>query len=64
VTRYYARDTGAVNADSNGRIVHSYLDLNDRPCIPNVRIDENGFQVLQLPQEIEAEAAKAGLPTQ
>src|SRR5215510_245705 len=53
VTRYYGRDKGA-----------SYLNLNDRPCIPNVRIDENGFQVLLLPQEIEAEAAKAGRPTQ
>jgi len=44
---------------------HGYLDLADRPCTPNVRIDENGFQVALLPQEIEAEAAKAqGKPTQ
>ena len=65
VTRYYARANGSPNADSNGKIVHSYLNLNDRPCIPNVRIDENGFQVLLLPQEIEAEAAKARrAPTQ
>jgi len=63
VTRYYARGNGSANAESAGRIVHSYLNLNDRPCIPNVRIDENGFQVLLLPQEIEAEAAKAGRAT-
>ena len=65
VMRYYARGNGSANADSAYKIVHSYLNLNDRPCIPNVRIDEDGFQVLLLPQEIEAEAAKAGrLPTQ
>jgi hypothetical protein len=60
VTRYYWRDNGSSNADSKDEIVHSYLNLNDRPCIPNVRLDENGFQVILLPQEIEAEAAKAG----
>lgn len=39
------------------------LNLNDRPCVPNVRIDKDGFQVMLLPQEIEAEAAKAGAPS-
>lgn len=63
VTRYYRR-TASRNVAGDpqaegGKIVHSYLNLNDRPCIPNVRIDENGFQVILLPQEIEAEAAKA-----
>lgn len=38
-------------------IVRDFFELNDRPCIPNVRMDENGFQVEMLPAEIEAEAA-------
>lgn len=41
------------------RIVRDFFELNDRPCTPNVRMDENGFQVMLLPAEIEAEAAKA-----
>src|SRR5262245_3437409 len=60
VTRYYWRDNGSSDAASKDKIVHSYLNLNDRPCVPNVRMDENGLQVILLPQEIEAEAAKAG----
>jgi hypothetical protein len=63
VTRYYRRISSEEASDSGGggkTIVHAYLDLNDRPCVPNVRIDENGFQVIMLPQEIEAEAVKAG----
>lgn len=57
LTRYYKRiaKSNPATADS----LHQYLDLNDHPCIPNVRIDENGFQVPLLPQEIEAEEAKA-----
>ena len=71
VTRYYGRgngdaEGGAKNAGEPAArkqtIVHRYLDLNDRPCIPNVRMDDEGFQVLMLPQEIEAEAAKVGRP--
>ena len=66
VTRYYRRISSQEDSDSGGagekKVVHAYLDLNDRPCVPNVRIDQNGFQVMMLPQEIEAEAAKAGAP--
>jgi len=54
VKRYYRRAT-----EAGQQIVHRYQELNDRPCIPNVRMDENGFQVMLLPQEIEAEEAKA-----
>ena len=66
VTRYYRRIGSESDENAGGagpkdkKVVHAYLDLNDRPCVPNVRIDENGFQVMLLPQEIEAEAAKAG----
>lgn len=42
-----------------GRIVRDFFELNDRPCVPNVRMDENGFQVMLLPAEIEAEAEAA-----
>src|SRR5262245_32002056 len=72
VTRYYGRSSGEPEASAKSAaepaarkqtIVHRYLELNDRPCVPNVRIDEEGFQVLMLPQEIEAEAAKAGRST-
>ena len=62
VKRYYQRGTTALNgvqAPPAGQIVHNYNELHDRPCVPNVRIDENGFQVMLLPQEVEAEAAKA-----
>jgi hypothetical protein len=41
------------------KIVRDFFELNDRPCVPNVRMDENGFQVMLLPAEIEAAAAKA-----
>ena len=70
VTRYYRRISSEEAADTGGngpggrKIVHAYLNLNDRPCVPNVRIDKDGFQVMLLPQEIEAEAAKAGAPGQ
>lgn len=55
--RYYKRV--AALTPGVAKRLHSYLNLNDRPCIPNVRIDENGFQVALLPQEVDAEAAKA-----
>jgi hypothetical protein len=67
VTRYFRRVPGvgaqaATQVPLPGSpepIVRAFLNLNDRPCVPNVRMDENGFQVILLPQEIEAEAAKA-----
>lgn len=43
VTRYFRRRPGK----------REYLELNDRPCVPNVRIDKNGFQVVILPSELE-----------
>lgn len=57
VKRYYRRGTG-----KDGAILHQYQEMNDRPCVPNVKIDENGFQVMMLPQEIAAEAAKTQAP--
>lgn len=48
VTRYFSRRAGK----------REYLQLNDRPCVPNVRIDKNGFQVAILPSELD-EAAGA-----
>jgi hypothetical protein len=54
VKRYYRRAS-----EPGKQIVHRYQELNDRPCIPNVKMDENGFQVILLPQEIEAETARA-----
>jgi hypothetical protein len=59
VRRYYKRQVSA----APGQPTRRYLDLNDRPCVPNVRLDENGYQIMLLPQEIEAaEAATRGLP--
>ena len=52
VTRYYRRSGGDSRA-----IVRTYLNLDDRLCVPNVKIDENGFQVALLPQELEAQQA-------
>ena len=51
----------SVNGSAPGgtKVIRDFFELNDRPCIPNVRMDENGFQVMMLPAEIEAEAAKA-----
>jgi hypothetical protein len=57
VKRYYKRLDRLDPAAPSRQ--HTYLNLNDRPCVPNVRIDENGFQVALLPQEIEQEAKKA-----
>jgi hypothetical protein len=54
VTRYFQRSAGP----------KKYLELNDRPCVPNVRIDANGFQVAILPSELDSgagnPAAQAG----
>ncbi len=66
VTRYFKRMAGspsgsrteAKQAPSNGTIAHTFINLDDRPCVPNVRMDENGFQVILLPQDIEAAKAK------
>ncbi|HTQ98841.1 MAG TPA: hypothetical protein VMH83_02580, partial [Candidatus Acidoferrum sp.] len=59
VTRYYGRVNAAAKPEADTqKIVHTYLELNDRPCIPNVRLDEHGFQVIMLPQEIEAETQR------
>ena len=44
-------------AQGGDKIVRDFFELNDRPCVPNVRMDEHGFQVMMLPAEIEAEAA-------
>lgn len=54
VKRYYKRQGATAR-----KPLRRYLDLNDRPCVPNVRLDEEGFQVILLPQEIEAAEAKA-----
>ena len=49
VTRYFRRRPGK----------RRYLELNDRPCVPNVRIDKNGFQVAILPSELDDATAGA-----
>ena len=65
VTRYFRRVAGAPSGGrgqakpaSDGAIAHTFMNLDDRPCVPNVRMDENGFQVILLPQDIEAAKAK------
>jgi len=41
-------------------IPRAYLNLNDRPCVPNVEMDEDGYERAILPAELEARnAAKA-----
>ncbi len=50
VTRYFQRSAGPKR----------YLQLNDRPCVPNVRMDANGFQVAILPSELDAGSAGSG----
>lgn len=57
VTRYFRRAGAGSTQAANQGIRRVYLDLNDRPCIPNVRMDENGFQVAILPHELEAQNA-------
>lgn len=49
VTRYFQRGAGP----------KKYLELSDRPCVPNVRIDANGFQVAILPAELDEGAASS-----
>jgi hypothetical protein len=56
VTRYFRRGNSGPAAVSQP-IRRAYLDLNDRPCVPNVQMDENGFQVAILPQELESQKA-------
>jgi hypothetical protein len=48
VTRYFQR------------IDRKHLELNDRPCVPNVRIDANGFQVAILPSELDQTTGAPG----
>jgi hypothetical protein len=44
VTRYFQRNTGK----------HQYpIELNDRRCVPNVRMDKDGFQIAILPAELD-----------
>lgn len=52
VTRYFRR-VKQTGPDSK-KVARNYLTLGDRPCIPNVRMDENGFQIAILPQELDA----------
>ncbi len=67
VTRYFKRMTADPSVSQNmakappskGVITHSFSNLDDRPCVPNVKMDENGFQVIMLPQDIEAKTSKA-----
>jgi hypothetical protein len=61
VTRYFERVTGGFGSPppAPGTIPHVFINLNDRHCIPNVELDENGFEVAILPAEQEArDAAK------
>ncbi len=44
------------------RIDRKHIELNDRPCVPNVRIDANGFQVTLLPSELDQAAPTPGKP--
>jgi hypothetical protein len=55
VTRYFRRNAGK----------REYLELNDRPCVPNVKIDKNGFQVAILPSELDEDttAPSSNSPT-
>jgi hypothetical protein len=67
VTRYFKRvaiaasgsPTPAKPAPGASVIGHAFSNLDDRPCVPNVKMDANGFQVILLPQDIEAAKAKA-----
>jgi hypothetical protein len=65
VTRYFQRvaSFGAPApsvsvAPSGEKIPRAFLNLNDRTCVPNVGIDENGYQVIILPQELERQNAE------
>tara|TARA_R110000824_G_scaffold318073_1_gene505224 strand:- start:48368 stop:49336 length:969 start_codon:yes stop_codon:yes gene_type:complete len=54
VTRYYARTAGLFAPMPEDRTIpRAYINLQDRPCIPNA-VMENGFQRTLLPMEIEA----------
>ena len=67
VTRYFRRGArqgpptagvAPAPAPASDQITRgTFINLNDRPCVPNVRMDENGFQVTILPQELEAPKA-------
>jgi len=57
VKRYYGR-TKPLTMNGTMR-TDRLLSLNDRPCVPNVKMDADGFQVMMLPQEIEEAEARA-----
>jgi len=62
VTRYFQRVAGGFGTPppAPGTIPRAFINLNDRLCVPNVEMDENGFQKAILPAEQEARnAAKA-----
>ena len=64
VTRYFQRLGGAGSTNgpvalaplTGDRIVHAFHNMADRPCVPNVEM-EDGYQKMVLPQEIEAQQA-------
>ncbi len=70
VTRYFERTTAfgespaSVSIAPDGKqIPRAFINLNDRTCVPNIGIDEEGYQFVILPQEVEkqnAEKQKSG----
>jgi hypothetical protein len=72
VTRYFQRvaarapgltgSTPPAPAPESKLVVRGYLTLSDRPCVPNVKMDANGFQVAILPQELDAEPPQTAKP--
>jgi hypothetical protein len=77
VTRYFTRIRTTIAAEipasqvaataSPQPIPRDFKNLNDRPCVPNIALDENGYQVIILPQELEKQTAdkkKAAPPKQ
>jgi hypothetical protein len=72
VTRYFQRVaertpgmTGATPPappPGSRNVVRGYLTLGDRPCVPNVKMDANGFQVAILPQELDALPPQSAKP--
>jgi hypothetical protein len=74
VRRYYRRiapsalppslaaPTKPQSAKEPGKVQHAYINLNDRPCRPDVRINDEGFQEQMLPQELELQEASIPRP--
>ena len=50
VTRYFHRGGVPGSHQTGGR----HQNRNDQPCVPNVKIDKDGFQEAILPQELDA----------